>query len=169
MINTKLTGFLSALLLLVLTSGCFKSTPDEEMMKAGGSWTIDEIELNYFDTLGNETGSETLKEGGVLMLSHNDDFLYEGTYSLSYDSVVFSRSEMGRLFLDCGIWGVSNGAKSFNLSIQDPATGFTSLVVSYTVLKLRRNKMELQFIRLHPRTGHPVYQEVWKLKRGTHL
>ncbi|MCU0434984.1 MAG: hypothetical protein MUC87_16120 [Bacteroidia bacterium] len=163
--------FVSLLCIILLTglSSCFKSTPDNEMMKAGGSWIIDEIELNYFDSAGNATGNETLREGGVLMLSHNDDFLYEGTYSVSYDSAVFSRSEIGDLFLDCNIWGVSNGAKNFNLSLQDPSTGFTSLIVSFTVLKLRRNKMEIQFIRTHPRTAHPVYQEIWKLKRGTHL
>jgi hypothetical protein len=163
--------FLPALCLILLTgfSSCFKSTPDNEMMKAGGSWLISEIEKNYFDSLGNEIGSETLNDGGVLMLSHNDDFLYEGTYSLSYDSAVFSRSEMGGLFLYCDIWGVSNGAKNFNLSTQSSSTGYTSLIVSYTLLKLRRNRMDLQFVRTHPQTGHPVYQEIWKLKRGTHL
>ncbi|MGL5891515.1 MAG: hypothetical protein ACRC3B_16615 [Bacteroidia bacterium] len=166
--NKKTIGLLSSLLLLVVLSGCFKSSPDKEMMRAGGSWIISEIELNYFDSLGTDLSTETLMNGGVLMLSHNDDFLYEGTYSVSYDSVVFSRSEIGRFFLDNNIWGVSNGAKNFNINNIDPSTGFTSPVVSLTILKFKRNKMELQFIRQHPATGAPVYQEIWKLKRGTH-
>jgi hypothetical protein len=169
MINRKTIGFFTALILLVVAPGCFKSSPDKEMMQAGGSWIISEVELNYFDSLGNDLSTETLIDGGILMLSHNDDFLYEGTYSVSYDSAVFSRSEIGRFFLDNDIWGVSNGAKNFNINNIDPNTGFTSQVVSLTILKLKRNKMDLQFIRLHPITGAPVYQEIWKLKRGTHL
>lgn len=153
--------------LLVGLTGCFKDDPKKEMMQAGGSWLIKEAVIKTFDATGNELSSETKEDGGLLLLTHNDDFLYEGSYSLSYDTAVFNNSEIGALFLNNDTWGVSNGAKSFNISDLDPSTGYVSLMGSLTILKFRNNKMDLQFIRVN-NAGYPIYQEVWKLKRGTH-
>jgi hypothetical protein len=164
--NKKSPFIFFALIPLFFITACFKNDPYKEMMRAGGSWKIETVEINNFDSLGNELNSQQLENGGMLMLSHNDDFLFEGAMSIAYDSAVFSQSEMGTLFLSADIWGVSNGAKTFNLSQQDGSTGYTHYLVGFTIQKFRRNRMDLQHIRLN-NGGIPVYQETWKLKRAT--
>jgi hypothetical protein len=149
-------------------TSCFKDEPNRETMQAGGSWKIDKVTITNYDSLGVEQNATTTEEAGFLMLSHTDDFLFENGFSAEYYLDRLTNSEMYRHFYDANIWGVSPVAKSFNLGIQDPSTGFTTPVVSYTILKLNNRKMDLQYVRLHPITGAVVFVELWQLKRATH-
>ncbi|MGL4598128.1 MAG: hypothetical protein ACRCYO_11385 [Bacteroidia bacterium] len=158
----------SLVLVAIATTGCFKSDPAKETMQAGGSWKIEKVTITNYDSLGVEKNSATSEEAGFLMLSHTDDFLYENSFSAEYYLDRLTNSEMYLYFGYANIWGVAPASKTFNLSSQDPTTGFTSPVVSYTVLKLNNRKMDLQYVRLHPITGAIVFKELWQLKRATH-
>jgi hypothetical protein len=166
--RTFLFSSIGMVLLLTLNS-CFKDEPKREMRKAAGSWRIDHVAIQLYDSLGNESsGSEINEPVGILLLTHNDEFLYEGRFSYSYDGTALASSSMHSLFLASDVWGMGIGGKTFNLGNNDPSTGYTTHLAGFTVVKLRRNKMELQYVRVHADSGNLEYRETWTLVRATH-
>jgi hypothetical protein len=167
--KTNFSLLLSAALLLLLNS-CFKDEPKREMKIAAGSWRIEHVTIQQNDSLGNEVSASEI-EGplGMLLLTHDDDFMYEGRYSYSYDGAALASSNMNSLFVYADTWGIGEEGKVFNLGNNDGSTGYTTHVAAFTVLKLRRKKMELQYVRTHPVTGYLEYVETWKLVRATHM
>ncbi len=155
-------------LLLVILSSCFKDEPKKEMRKAAGSWRVELVTIHNNDSLGNEITSTEISEVGMLLLTHDDEFMYEGTFSYSLDGNALSGSSMYSLFSASDIWGFGVDGKTFNLGSNDGSTGYTTHVAGFTVLKLTRRKMELQYVHVHPVTGNLDYREEWLLKRGTH-
>lgn len=163
-----LTGLCTGMLLLLLNS-CFKDEPKKEMRRIAGAWRIEHVTIQINDSLGNETGMSTITESpGMLLLTHDDEFLYEGTFSYSYDGTALASSSMHNLFLSSDSWGLGVEGKTFNLGKNDGSTGYTTHIAGLTVLKLHRRKLELQYVKTHPVTGYLQYIETWELVRATH-
>jgi hypothetical protein len=160
---------LSVVVLLTMNS-CFKDEPKGEMRRAAGSWRIEHVTIQQNDSLGNEVSTSEISEPvGMLLLTHDDEFMFEGRYSYSYDGAALASSSMNALFVACDTWGLGVEGKTFNLGNNDGSTGYTTHVAGFTVLKLHRKKMELQYVRVHPQTGYLYYVETWKLVRAAHL
>ncbi len=104
----------------------------------------------------------------MLMLDHDDEFLYHGTFSYSYDGAALASSQIHYFINACDIWGLGIDGKTFNVGSYDPSTGFVTRIAGFTVLKLKRTKMELQLVHPHTVTGYADHIETWVLKRNTH-
>lgn len=165
--KTYLKWMMSIVLLTILSS-CFKDEPKKEMRKAAGSWRVEKVTIHTNDSLGNEITSTEILEVGMLLLTHDDEFLFEGTFSYSLDGTALAGSSMYYLFSQSDVWGIGIDGKTFNIGNNDGSTGYTTHVAGFTVLKLTRKKMEFQYVHVHPVTGNLDYMEEWVLKRGTH-
>jgi len=153
------------ILLVFLASGCFKDEPKKEMMRAAGAWKIDKVTLTDYDQSGGVVSTKEAGNLGVLMLNHNDDFSYEGTFSLSYNpSYVDWSSEMTQYFLSANIWFVTVEAKRFGLGIKDNSTGYVQASGAFTIDKLSNRKMTLHNV-VSNSDGNIQRLETWYLKR----
>jgi hypothetical protein len=142
-----------------LTS-CFKNEPKRETLMAAGSWKIVKTIIQENDESGNKISENTIENVGFLMLSHVDDYLYEGTYSYSLDSDKLNNSIIYDCFKKCNQWGITNGAKVLNLAIKDPSTGYSELWSGLTINKLTRKKFEIQSITLN--SGNETIKKIEK-------
>lgn len=167
--TTKCLHLLSAAFLLLVLNSCFKDEPKKEMRRIAGSWRIEQVTMQTNDSLGQEISTSSVTTSpGMLLLSHDDEFEYEGTYSYSGDGAALSGSTMHSFFLASDIWGLSVEGKTFNLGHTDGSTGYVNHVAGMTVLKLHPRKFEIRYVQTHPVTGYLTYIETWKLVRATH-
>lgn len=149
----------------LLAGSCFKNEPQREMMRAAGAWNIEKVTLTDYDQSGSVVSTKEATDLGVLMLNHNDDFLYEGTFSLSYNqSYVDWSSEMTQYFLAANIWFVTVEAKRFGLGIKDNSTGYVQASAAFTIDKLSNRKMTLHNV-VNDSDGNIQRFETWYLKR----
>lgn len=160
-----LTTLFAGALLLTLT-GCFKDQPKTQTFKAAGSWLVESVVIQNIDSLGNVANEQTITDAGILMLAHDDDFMFQDAYSYQLDATKLAPSSIYNQFNAGNTWGLGGTAQTFNVGHMDPGTGYVSRIASYTVLKLKHKEMELQYV--HTTNNVLDYVEVWKLKKGTH-
>ncbi len=170
----KISYIISIFIFALGLNSCFKDTPKNDMFKAAGSWKVESIESITYDTLGNQISSKKTENYGFLMLEHNDDFLFEGTFSYDFNQgeIGFTSVDSYMLYLigggyGCNTWSVSTNAKAFNLASFDPETLFVTYLYSATIEKLTNKKMVLIGFQRHP-NGYLSSKETWNLERATH-
>jgi hypothetical protein len=158
--------FLFSFVLLFSLTACFKDNPTRETLKAAGSWKVLSVEIKEYDNTGNETSSKTIDNPGFLMLSHVDDFLYEGTYSYSLNADLLSNSAIYSHLKAFNQWGVTTDVKVFNLAYKDPSSGASAFKYGYTINTLTYRKFELQYVQLQNNNLDIKQVEVWKMERA---
>jgi hypothetical protein len=171
----KNTIYIIAIFIFALSlNSCFKDSPKNEMFKAAGSWKIESIEAIVYDTLGNQVSIKKTENYGILMLNHDDDFMFEGSFSYDFTQgdIGFTTADSYMLYLfgggiNCNTWSVTTDAKAFNLAALDPETLFVTYLYSATIEKLTSKKMVLIGFQRHP-NGYLSTKETWNLVRATH-
>ena len=164
----KYTKWTLVAVLAAMLGSCFKDEPKKEMRRAAGAWRIEKVTIQENDSLGNELSTSERSSVGMLMLNHDDEVMYQGTYSYSYDGAALASSHIHYFLEASDIWGLGVDGKTFNVGSYDPSTGYVTHIAGFTVLKLKRSKMELQLVHPHPVTGYADHIETWELERGTH-
>jgi hypothetical protein len=161
----KKMRILSCLVLVLALTSCFKNEPKKEMMRMAGAWKITKAELTTYASDGTVSSSTETSDLGVLMLNHNDDFLYQGTFSLSYNpSWTAWNSPMTAAFNASNSWFVNVGATRFSLGEIDYSTGYMQTVAGYTIEKLTNKKGVIFNVVVNP-DGSIFQREKWYLKR----
>lgn len=158
--------FLFSIVFLFSLTACFKDNPTRETLKAAGSWKVVSVEIKDFDSQGNQTSVKTIENPGFLMLSHVDDFLYEGTYSYSLDADLLTNSAIYSHLKAFNQWGLTTDAKVFNLAYKDPSSGASTFKYGYTINTLTNRKFELQYVLLQNNNFDLKQVEIWKMERA---
>lgn len=155
-------------LLLILTS-CFKDDPTSEFSKVAGSWEMNKISIQYYDSIGTPTTSVTSTDVGYLMLNYNDGASAENSFAYSInnstDPVFFQYGSIFEVFSVCDRWDVSVNAEHINFGYYDPVSLGTYQVSAFTITKLKSKKMNLMHITRHT-TGALKSMEVLEMQRG---
>jgi len=155
-------------LLLFSLSSCFKDVPSNEFLKVGGSWKIEEVIIESYDSLGNQINQKEFKDRGYIMLNFNDGSLADNSfsYSLNNDDAEFNaQSRISRSIGLSNRWDVSVEAKHINFGFIDLNTNFSTLIVVLTIDKLKSNKMHWFEIERN-NNGSLARRETYKLKRA---
>lgn len=153
--------------LLFLVSSCFKDTPSKEYAKVAGSWEIEKVIIDTYDSLGNELSQKTFKDRGYILLDFNGkDLTINGfAYSFNLDDLEFNSSAIKATLVTCDQWDVSVDAKHINFGVGDPSTGYSVMLIAMTISKLNSNKMHWQKIDRNA-NGSLARKEVFELKRS---
>lgn len=148
-----------------MVTGCFKNEPKKEMMRLAGAWNIEHAERTTYALDGSVNTTENTDNLGVLMLNHNDDFIYQGTFSLSYNANWLTwNSGMTNAFNAANSWFVNVGATRFSVGSLDSSTGFLQTIAGFTIEQSKHKKLIIYQIITN--SDGNIYQlEKWYLKR----
>jgi len=155
-------------ILVLSISSCFKDVPSSEFSEVAGSWKIESVVIEMYDTLGNSIEQKTFNDRGYLLLNYNDGSLAENTfgYSISTDNDDFNSSSAIAYVLGlCDRWDVAVNAGHINFGYIDQNTGFTTQLVALSIIKLNSNHMHWASIDRNL-NGSIARKEVYKLKRS---
>lgn len=161
------TTFILALLLFAVSS-CFKDDPSTEFSKVSGSWKIDKVIIDYYDSLGNEIDQKEFSERGYIMLNFNDGGLADNSFSFSMnadDAEFNSSSAIAYAVGSSNRWDVSVNANHINFGYIDLNTGYSTQIIALTIDKLKSNNMHWLKIDRNM-NGSIARKETFKLKRS---
>ncbi len=152
---------------LIAFTSCFKDVPTTEFSKVGGAWKIEEVTIEYFDSLGTATTQKTFSERGYIMLTYNEGTLAGNamSYSFKAENEDFNiSSTIAYAIGQCNRWDVAVTANQINFGVLDPNTNYTTQIIALTVDKLRSNSMEWFTVDRNT-NGSLSRKETYKLKR----
>lgn len=165
-ISSKI-NILASILLLSCTS-CFKDAPSKEFAQVAGSWKVDEVLIEYYDSLGTQVDQKSFPERGYIMLTHNDGSLADNSFSYSFkaDNEVFnSESAIAYAIGLSNRWDVSVTANHINFGNIDLNTNFSTQLIALTIDNLRTNRMDWLKIDRNF-NGSIARKETFRLKRS---
>lgn len=161
------TIFIFFILLFTITS-CFKDRPTTEFSKVAGSWRINEVVIEMYDSLGNLIDEKNFEERGYFMLNFNESSLAENSfaYSINLDDADFNSSSLIAYNIGlCDRWDVAVNASHINFGYVDPNTNFSTQIIALSIEKLNANNMHWMKIERNY-NGSIARKEVFKLKRS---
>ncbi|AEA43028.1 hypothetical protein [Fluviicola taffensis] len=147
-------------------TGCFKDEPKKVMTRAAGSWTIEKVVQENYDTLGSLANTNEWSDLGTLFLFHEDDFQYIDVFQLQYTTALQSEvnSYFQQTLFSANRWWMSVDGEQFGFGNYDASTGFTNTMGLFTLEKLNNRKMEILNVELFP-SGQVRLIERWFFKR----
>lgn len=154
----------------MLITSCIKNNPHKETFKVDGSWKIERVNIIDYDSTGTISNTTTLNDVGFMMLIHESEIYYEGSYSFKINSQEFSdTSGILETIFQGNTWQVSNYAKIFHVSFSGNVSGLYTFseIGSFTITELKRKKFGLRDIQVYP-NGMLKRTEEWKMVRATH-
>ncbi len=151
---------------LFLLVSCFKDKPFSEFSKVAGSWKIDKLIVQNFDSIGQKTDEISFEENGYMLLTYNEGESAQNTFTYSVEADLAANSLIFyTIGITCDRWDVSVGAKHVNFGYFDPVSNGTVQVESFTISKLKSRKMNWMQVSRHP-SGAIARMETVEMSRG---